>query len=72
LARSSYQVVLLDEWRRYGIEVAFLNKAIGQSPEEAQAARVMNSDARRPHPKSEILPDRILPFLPHTASGVKK
>ncbi len=35
LARSyAYQVVLLDEWRRYGIEVIFLNKAIGQSPED--------------------------------------
>jgi site-specific DNA recombinase len=35
LARSyAYQVVLLDEWRRYGIEVVFLNKAIGQSPED--------------------------------------
>ena len=39
--RSGYQhdsvshalstIVLLDEWRRYGIEVVFLNKAIGQS-----------------------------------------
>jgi site-specific DNA recombinase len=35
LARSyAYQVVLLDEWRRYGAEVVFLNKAIGQSPED--------------------------------------
>lgn len=35
LARSyAYQVVLLDEWRRYGIDVVFLNKAIGQSPED--------------------------------------
>ena len=35
LARSyAYQVVLLDEWRRYGIEVVFLNKAIGQSLED--------------------------------------
>lgn len=35
LARSyAYQVVLLDEWRRYGIEVVFLNKAIGKSPED--------------------------------------
>jgi hypothetical protein len=24
----------LDEWRRYGVEVVFLNKAIGQSPED--------------------------------------
>jgi site-specific DNA recombinase len=35
LARSyAYQVVLLEDWRRYGIEVVFLNKAIGQSPED--------------------------------------
>jgi site-specific DNA recombinase len=31
LARSyAYQVVLLDEWRRYGIEVVFLNKEPGR------------------------------------------
>ena len=41
LARSyAYQVVLLDEWRRYAIEVVFLNKAIGQSPEDGLLLQV--------------------------------
>ncbi len=35
LARNyAYQVLLLDEWRRHGIEVAFLNRPLGQSPED--------------------------------------
>jgi site-specific DNA recombinase len=35
LARSyAYQVLLLEEFRRCGVEVAFLNRPIGRSPEE--------------------------------------
>jgi site-specific DNA recombinase len=35
LARNyAYQVLLLDEWRRRGIEVVFLNRPLGQSPED--------------------------------------
>lgn len=35
LARNyAYQVLLLDEWRRLGIEVVFLNRPLGQSPED--------------------------------------
>jgi site-specific DNA recombinase len=35
LARNyAYQVLLLDEWRRVGVEVVFLNRALGQSPED--------------------------------------
>lgn len=35
LARNyAYQVLLIDEWRREGIEVVFLNRPLGQSPED--------------------------------------
>jgi site-specific DNA recombinase len=35
LARNyAYQVLLLDEWRRHGIELVFLNRPLGQSPED--------------------------------------
>jgi site-specific DNA recombinase len=35
LARKyAYQVLLLDEWLRAGVEVIFLNRALGQSPED--------------------------------------
>ena len=35
LARNyAYQVLLMDEWRRAGVEVVFLNRSLGQSPED--------------------------------------
>jgi len=35
LARNYvYQVLLLDEWRRANVEVVFLNRPLGQSPED--------------------------------------
>ncbi len=35
LARNyAYQVLLLDEWRRRGIELVFLNRPLGKSPED--------------------------------------
>jgi len=35
LARNyAYQILPLDEWRRRGVEVVFLNRALGQSPED--------------------------------------
>lgn len=35
LARNyAYQVLLLDEWRRCGVELVFLNRPLGQSPED--------------------------------------
>jgi site-specific DNA recombinase len=35
LARKyAYQVLLADEWQRAGVEVIFLNRALGQSPED--------------------------------------
>jgi hypothetical protein len=27
---NAYQVLLIDEWRRAGVEVAFLNRSLGQ------------------------------------------
>src|SRR5215831_731448 len=35
LARNyAYQVLLMDEWRRAAVEVVFLNRSLGQSPED--------------------------------------
>src|SRR4051794_63379 len=35
LARKyAYQVLLLDEWQRAGVEVVFLNRAVGTTPED--------------------------------------
>jgi len=35
LARNyAYQVLLIDEWRRLGVEAVFLNRPLGQSPED--------------------------------------
>ena len=33
-ANNAYQVLLVDEFRRAGVEVIFLNQALGQSPED--------------------------------------
>jgi site-specific DNA recombinase len=32
--KYAYQVLLVDEWQRAGVEVIFLNRALGQSPED--------------------------------------
>src|SRR4051794_16418605 len=32
--RYAYQVLLIDEFRRLGVEIVFLNRAIGLSPED--------------------------------------
>ena len=32
--KYAYQVLLVDEFRRAGVEVIFLNRALGQSPED--------------------------------------
>lgn len=35
LARNyAYQVLLIDEWQRAGVELVFLNRSLGQSPED--------------------------------------
>ena len=41
LARKyAYQVLLVDEFRRAGVEVIFLNRALGQSPEDGLLLQV--------------------------------
>lgn len=41
LARKyAYQVLLLDEFQRAGVEVIFLNRALGQSPEDELLVQV--------------------------------
>src|SRR4249920_368628 len=41
LARKyAYQVLLVDEFRRAGVEVVFLNRALGQRPEDALLLQV--------------------------------
>jgi site-specific DNA recombinase len=41
LARQdAYQVLLVDEFRRAGVEVVFLNRALGQSPEDDRLLQV--------------------------------
>src|ERR1700693_1719603 len=35
LARNyAYQVLLIEEWRRAGVEIVFLNRSLGKSPED--------------------------------------
>jgi len=38
--RYAYQVLLLDEWQRIGVEIVFLNYALGQTPEDALLVQV--------------------------------
>ena len=46
LARNyAYQVLLLDEWRRRGVELVFLNRPLGQSPEDDLLLQVQGIDA---------------------------
>jgi len=53
LARNyAYQVLLLDEWRRRGVEVVFLNRPLGQSPEDDLLLQVQASSPNTSEPKS--------------------
>src|SRR2546421_12602995 len=46
LARKyAYQVLLVDEFRRAGVEVMFLNRALGQSPEDDLLLHVQGMSA---------------------------
>jgi len=38
--RYAYQVLLMDEWQRAGVEIIFLNRALGQTPEDALLLQV--------------------------------
>jgi site-specific DNA recombinase len=52
LARNyAYQVLLLDEWRRRGIDVVFLNRPLGQSPEDDLLLQVQGIVAEYEHAK---------------------
>lgn len=52
LARKyAYQVLLLDEFQRAGIEVVFLNRAIGQTPEDHLLLQVQGMIAEYEHAK---------------------
>ena len=52
LARKyAYQVLLLDELQRVGVEVIFLNRAIGQTPEDHLLLQVQGMIAEYEHAK---------------------
>ena len=44
--RYAYQVLLIDEFRRAGVEVVFLNRAIGLSPEDDLLLQVQGRAVR--------------------------
>jgi site-specific DNA recombinase len=48
----AYRVLLLDEWHRRGVEVAFLNRLSGQSPEDDLQLQVRGSVAEYERAKS--------------------
>ncbi len=53
LARNyAYQVLLLDEWRRRGVEVVFLNRPLGQSRKMTSCSRCKVSSLNMSEPKS--------------------
>jgi site-specific DNA recombinase len=53
LARNyAYQVLLLDEWQRRGIEVVFLNRPLGKSPEVICCCRYKASSPNMSEPRS--------------------
>lgn len=46
LARNyAHQVLLFDEFTRAGVEVVFLNREVGQTPEDQQRARIQQRGA---------------------------
>jgi site-specific DNA recombinase len=54
LARNyAYQVLLLDEWQRRGIEVVFLNRPLGKSPEDDLLLQVQGIVAE--HERAKIM-----------------
>ena len=55
LARKyAYQVLLVDEFRRAGVEVMFLNRALGQSPEDDLLLQVQGMIAE--YERAKIIP----------------
>jgi site-specific DNA recombinase len=51
--RYAYQVLLVDEFRRAGVEVVFLNRALGQPPEDALLLQVQGMAAE--YERAQIL-----------------
>ncbi len=67
LARNyAYQVLLLDEWRRRGIEVVFLNRPLGKSPEDDLLLQVQGIVAE--YERAKIM-ERSRRGKKHTAQG---
>jgi len=77
LARKyAYQVVLIDEFQRSGVEVVFLNRALGQSPEddlllqvqgmiaEYERAKIMERSRRGKRYKAQIGAVNVLSGAP--------
>jgi site-specific DNA recombinase len=53
LARKyAYQVLLIDEWHRAGVEIVFLNRPLGKSPEDDLLLQVQASSQSTRGPKS--------------------
>lgn len=53
LARNyAYQVLLIDEWRRRGVQLVFLNRPLGQSPEDDLLLQVQGIVAEYERPRS--------------------
>ena len=50
--RYAYQVLLVDELRQAGVEVAFLNRALGQTPEDDLLLQVQGMIAKYERPRS--------------------
>ena len=67
LARKyAYQVLLLDEWQRAGVEVVFLNRAVGTTPEDELLVQVQGMVAE--YERAKIL-ERSRRGKRHAAHG---
>ena len=67
LARKyAYQVLLLDEWQRAGVEVVFLNRAVGTTPEDELLLQVQGMVAE--YERAKIL-ERSRRGKRHAAHG---
>src|SRR5262249_41068191 len=67
LARKyAYQVLLLDEWQRADVEVVFLNRTVGTTPEDELLLQVQGMVAE--YERAKIL-ERSRRGKPHAAQG---
>ena len=67
--RYAYQVLLMDELRRAGVEVVFLNRAIGLSPEDDLLLQVQGMVAE--YERAKIL-ERSRRGKRHAARGARR